>query len=186
MILRTDTEVTSLDVQGKSVVVGSSGERVPYETLILASGGTPRKLPIDGKDLGNIFTLRGVQDAKAIDSGKQSPFYNVVELIPCVAVTEGKRLVVIGSSFISMELVVAIQKRNLASIDVIGMETAPFELVLGKQVGAALQKVCLFALKVHCDVNVPLPVPRVQRRQIPHAVFGFEDRALEQLSLQCR
>ena len=71
VILRTDTEVTSLDVQGKSVVVGSSGERVPYETLILASGGTPRKLPIDGKDLGNIFTLRGVQDAKAIDSGKQ-------------------------------------------------------------------------------------------------------------------
>lgn len=39
-----------------------------------------------------------------------------------------------------MELVVAVQKRNLASIDVIGMESVPFELVLGKQVGAALQK----------------------------------------------
>lgn len=69
VILRTDTEVTSLDVRGKSVVVGSSGERVSYESLILASGGTPRKLPIDGKDLGNIFTLRGVQDAKGIDAG---------------------------------------------------------------------------------------------------------------------
>ncbi|KIP10452.1 hypothetical protein PHLGIDRAFT_33845 [Phlebiopsis gigantea 11061_1 CR5-6] len=121
--LRTETEVTSVDVKGKSVVVGGA-ERVAYETLILATGGTPRKLPIDGSNLGNIFTLRGVQDAKAIDA----------------AVTEGKRLVVIGSSFISMELVVAVQKRNLASIDVIGMESVPFEPVLGKQVGAALKK----------------------------------------------
>ena len=59
------------------------------------------------------------------------------------AVTEGKRLVVIGSSFISMELVVAVQKRNLASIDVIGLESFPFEAVLGKEVGAALKKVTL-------------------------------------------
>jgi hypothetical protein len=34
---------------------------------------------------------------------------------------------VIGSSFISMELVVAVSKRKLASIDVIGMEEYPFE-----------------------------------------------------------
>lgn len=69
------------------------------------------------------------------------------------AVTEGKRLVVIGSSFISMELVAAVQKRNLASIDVIGMESTPFELVLGKQVGAALQKVhiCIFCSHVCID-----------------------------------
>ena len=46
------------------------------------------------------------------------------------AVKEGKRLVVIGSSFISMELVAAVTSRKLASIDVIGMEGAPFELVL--------------------------------------------------------
>lgn len=58
------------------------------------------------------------------------------------AVQEGKHLVVIGSSFISMELVAAVSKRNLASIDVIGMESFPFEAVLGKEVGAALKKVC--------------------------------------------
>ncbi len=54
---------------------------------------------------------------------------------------EGKRLVVIGSSFISMELVAAVLNRNLASIDVIGMEGVPFELVLGSEVGKALMKV---------------------------------------------
>lgn len=50
-------------------------------------------------------------------------------------------MVVIGSSFISMELVAAVSKRKLASIDVIGMEQTPFEAVLGKEVGAGIQKV---------------------------------------------
>ena len=57
------------------------------------------------------------------------------------AVKEGKRLVVIGSSFISMELVVAVTSRKLASIDVIGMEEVPFETVLGKEIGKGLQTV---------------------------------------------
>ena len=50
-------------------------------------------------------------------------------------------MVVIGSSFISMELVVAVSSRKLASIDVIGQEEFPFEAVLGKQIGAGLKKV---------------------------------------------
>jgi len=40
-----------------------------------------------------------------------------------------------------MELVVAFLKRKLASIDVIGMEEVPFEVVLGKEIGAGLKKV---------------------------------------------
>lgn len=51
-------------------MIGSSQERVPYETLVLATGGTPRKLPIEGKDASNVFTLRGVEDAKRIDAGE--------------------------------------------------------------------------------------------------------------------
>jgi NAD(P)H-nitrite reductase large subunit len=56
------------------------------------------------------------------------------------ACQEGKHLVVIGSSFISMELVVAVSKRKLASIHVIGMEQYPFEVVLGKEIGAGLKQ----------------------------------------------
>lgn len=59
----------------------------------------------------------------------------------CPAAQEGKKLVVIGSSFISMELVAVLSKRKLASIDVIGMEEYPFEAVLGKEVGKGLMKV---------------------------------------------
>lgn len=53
-------------------------------------------------------------------------------------------MVVIGSSFISMEIVAAVAKRKLASIDVIGMENHPFEAVLGKEVGQGLQKVFVY------------------------------------------
>lgn len=61
-----------------------------------------------------------------------------------LALQEGQRLVVIGSSFISMELVVAVSKRKLASIDVIAMEDYPFERVLGVEVGKGLKKACIF------------------------------------------
>ena len=50
-------------------------------------------------------------------------------------------MVVIGSSFIGMELVVAVAKRKLASIDVVGMEEVPFQSLLGKEVGMGLKMV---------------------------------------------
>ena len=56
---------------------------------------------------------------------------------------EGKKVVVIGSSFIGLEIVVTVLPRKLASIDVVGRGEAPFEPVLGKDVGGAIQKVKL-------------------------------------------
>jgi hypothetical protein len=49
--------------------------------------------------------------------------------------------VVIGSSFISMELVVAVAKKELASIDVVGRGSVPFEAILGTQIGNGLMNV---------------------------------------------
>jgi hypothetical protein len=73
-------------------------------------------------------------------------YFHILSLLTyTIAAKEGKRMVVIGSSFISMEIVAAVAKRKLASIDVIGMENYPFEAVLGKEVGQGLQKV-LFSL----------------------------------------
>ncbi|KAF8842076.1 FAD/NAD(P)-binding domain-containing protein [Paxillus ammoniavirescens] len=122
--LRFGVTVTSIDTSSKQVVVDGGKESVAYDKLILAMGGTPRRLPIDGADLDNVYTFRGIEDSKKVDAAAQ----------------EGKRMVVIGSSFISMELVVAVAKRKLASIDVIGIEEFPFEPVLGKEVGKGLKK----------------------------------------------
>jgi NADPH-dependent 2,4-dienoyl-CoA reductase/sulfur reductase-like enzyme/nitrite reductase/ring-hydroxylating ferredoxin subunit len=122
--IRTGVTVTSIDPAKKFVTLDSGKDTIPYDTLILAPGGIPRRLPVEGATLENVFTFRGLEDSKKVDAAAQ----------------EGKNLVVIGSSFISMELVQAVSKRKLASINVIGMEEFPFELVLGKEVGAGLKK----------------------------------------------
>ncbi|KAI6155596.1 hypothetical protein BKA82DRAFT_17541 [Pisolithus tinctorius] len=127
--LRLGVTVTSVDTSTKQVIFEGGKESVSYDKLILATGGTPRRLPIEGGGLENVYTFRGIEDAKKVDAGKSRLYAQ-----------EGKRMVVIGSSFISMELVVAVAKRKLASIDVIGMEEFPFESVLGKEVGNGLKK----------------------------------------------
>ncbi|KAF8756955.1 Rieske [2Fe-2S] domain [Rhizoctonia solani] len=120
---RSGTVVTNLDPTAKTVTL-SNGESIQYTNVVLAPGSAPRKLPVEGADLGNVFTLRQIGDAKQIDE----------------VLKEGKKIVFVGSSFISMELVVVASKRKLASLDVIGMEEVPFENILGKEVGAGLMK----------------------------------------------
>ncbi|KAF5392383.1 hypothetical protein D9757_001502 [Collybiopsis confluens] len=140
--LRTGVNVTSVELQDKRVILDNGKDTVIYDKLVIAPGGTPRKLPIPGADCENVYTFRDVDDAKKVDA----------------AATEGKKLVVIGSSFISMELVVALSKRKLASIDVIGMEEFPFEMVLGKEVGAGLKK-AKFSFLICYNVGL-MHVPR--------------------------
>ena len=117
-------------------------DSLPYDKLILATGGAPRRLPIEGANLENVYTFRGLSDSRKVSEGWYSYADKTLVMTCCPkAAQEGKRMVIIGSSFISMELVVAVSKKKLASIDVIGMEQYPFENVLGKEVGAGLMKV---------------------------------------------
>lgn len=142
--LRTGVTVTSVDTSSKQVVFDGGKESISYETLILAMGGTPRRLPVAGSELENVYTFRGIEDSKHVDAAAQ----------------EGKRMVVIGSSFISMELVAAVAKRGLASIDVIGMEEHPFQNVLGKEVGQGLQTYHeSHGVKFHMKTQVEKIVP---------------------------
>ena len=69
---RQGVEVTGVELGTKEVVIGGTQEKVPYDTLVLASGGIPRRLPIPGKDLSNVYVLRGVEDAQKIDAGTYS------------------------------------------------------------------------------------------------------------------
>lgn len=89
-------------------------------------------------------------------------------------------MVVIGSSFIGMELVVAVAKRGLASIDVIGTEEHPFQNVLGKEVGQGLQKVVMLILRflLSSIQFFLLIVSRVARRQVSLGDTGREDHTI--------
>ncbi|SPO07119.1 related to putidaredoxin reductase [Cephalotrichum gorgonifer] len=116
-------EVTGVDFAGR-VVHTKAGQDVSYTRLVLATGGTPRRLPLEGfKDLENIFTLRTVHDTREI-----------VEAIG----DKGKKIVVVGSSFIGMEVAKATSSGN--TVSVVGMEKVAMERVLGEQVGTVLQK----------------------------------------------
>lgn len=60
--LRTEETVTSVD-PGTGTVITSNGEEVPYDRLLLATGGSPFVPPIPGADLENVFTVRKLEDA---------------------------------------------------------------------------------------------------------------------------
>ena len=61
-------DVTKVDTSAQTVTL-EPAETIPYTTLILAPGGTPRRLPIPGADAPNVLTFRGIKDAQAVDAG---------------------------------------------------------------------------------------------------------------------
>ena len=132
--LHTGVHVTSIDTGKKSVSLDGA-TNIFYDKLVLASGATPRRLSIPGANLPHVYTLRGVEDAKRIDAalGQGNAVGQTLGL--------GKRLVVIGSSFIGMELVVATTSRKLKEVHVIGIEKYPLQTILGEKIGDALRKV---------------------------------------------
>jgi 3-phenylpropionate/trans-cinnamate dioxygenase ferredoxin reductase component len=84
--LLLSTRVEAIDRAGKAVVLGS-GDRVPYGTLILATGARARRLAIPGADLQGVLELRSAADADLLKA----------ELRP------GARLAVIGGGYIGLE-----------------------------------------------------------------------------------
>jgi NADPH-dependent 2,4-dienoyl-CoA reductase/sulfur reductase-like enzyme len=126
--LMTKTRVTELDVAKKQVTLRDAGDAnaatrvLTFDNVVVCTGGTPRTLPVPGFASGRVYQLRVPADTQHIYEG-----------------CEGKRLVVIGSSFIGMEAAAALAKRA-SSVAVIGMEKVAFERVLGFDVGARIQR----------------------------------------------
>ncbi|KAL4954906.1 hypothetical protein BDW69DRAFT_193649 [Aspergillus filifer] len=117
-------EVTSVDFSARSIAT-KSGKTFPYTKLVLATGGVPRNLPLDGfQVLDNIFKLRTVTDVQSI--------------LGAIGEEKGKKVVVIGSSFIGMEVGNALAKEN--DVTIVGQEQAPMERVMGVEVGRIFQK----------------------------------------------
>lgn len=102
------------------------GNTIRYDHLVLVPGATPKKLPIPGADLENVFTMRGIKDAQEIVG----------------RLDENTRVAIIGSSFIGLELAGAIagREKKPKSIDVIGVDKVPFAAILGPEIGEALRK----------------------------------------------
>lgn len=62
----TETRALSIDRKAKTVLVqAADGTQtvLPYDKLVLGTGSTPRRLPIPGRELGNVFTVATLEEA---------------------------------------------------------------------------------------------------------------------------
>lgn len=149
--LRLGTTVGALDVDGHAVVL-SGGERLPYDRALLATGGSPRRLPDVDND--RVLYLRDIDDAEALAE----------RMVP------GEPLVVLGGGFIGCE--VAASARALGvEVTVLEMADHPLERVLGPDVGRIVGE-------IHRDHGVRLRTgERVESVEAgPHGVRVTTDR----------
>lgn len=116
-------EVKEVDINAKEILF-SEGKKLHYDELLLATGGTPRKLDVPGANLKNIHLLRTFDDADSIlDSIKSA-----------------QKAVIVGASFIGLEAAAGLTKQGL-SVDVVAPEKVPFEKTFGNEIGKWIQNV---------------------------------------------
>src|SRR2546423_8519630 len=92
----TNTTVTSIDLKPKQVTL-SDGRSLGYGALLLATGAQPVHLTIPGADLPHVFYLRTLTDSRRIIEKAKN----------------AKRAVVIGSSFIGLEVAWSLRERKM-------------------------------------------------------------------------
>lgn len=121
--LRLGALAERIDAQARRVVL-KGGETISYDRLLLATGAEPIRMPIPTEEGAPVFYLRSLADCRAI-----------IE-----AASAGSRAVVVGASFIGLEVAAALRMRKLA-VQVVAPEAVPFEKVLGADVGRFLRGV---------------------------------------------
>ena len=121
--LQRNTSVARIN-PSEHTVVTKDGKSIAYNKLLLATGATPRNLKdTPGTDLGNVFLLRELRDSD-----------NIIE-----ASKDAKKAVVIGASFIGMEVAASLAKGRKLSVTVVAPEALPFERILGPEIGRMFQ-----------------------------------------------
>ena len=113
-----NSRVTSLDTKQKKLAT-EDGRTFDYGALLLATGADPVKLPLPGARPSQIFYLRSFADSKAIVAKAES----------------AKRVVVVGASFIGLEVAASLRARHVA-VHVVAPAKVPMEKILGPEVGA--------------------------------------------------
>jgi len=119
--LLLDSAVTAIDAARREVQL-TGGARRAFGTLLIATGADPVRLPIPGADGPHVHYLRSFSDSKKIVG----------------AALDARRVVVVGASFIGLEVAASLRNRNIA-VDVVAPESVPLERVMGLEVGRFVQ-----------------------------------------------
>jgi len=115
--LRLKTEVVAIDPKQRQVRC-ADGTSLGYDRLLLATGAEPVRLPVPAADQPHVHTLRSLADCRAIIGDAKG----------------ARRALVIGASFIGLEVAAALCAREI-EVHVVAPEARPMERVLGPALG---------------------------------------------------
>ena len=119
--VKLKARVVGIDTAGRNVHL-EDGSHHAYGALLLATGAEPVRLGVPGADLPHVHYLRTWADSRAL----------------VAAATASRRAVVIGASFIGLEVAASLRARNI-DVHVVGRENVLMEPVLGAAAGAFIR-----------------------------------------------
>ena len=137
--LRTGVRAARLDPAAHRLTL-DTGEELGYARLLLATGASPRRLPVPGADLDGVRYLRTLADADRLGTDLAGG---------------GRRVVVVGAGWIGLEVAAAARSHG-NDVTVVEPQPTPLHAVLGAQMGR------VFA-RLHRDHDVELLTDTVVR-----------------------
>lgn len=120
--VKLGTEVTNVDPDKKRIR-GDDGGSYGYGKLLLATGGSPKKLEIPGGGLEGVIYYRRLEDYKDLDDKIQ----------------DASSAVILGGGFIGAELAAALNKNSL-DVEVVFPDKLLLEKIFPEELASAVQE----------------------------------------------